>query len=284
MRLLLTLLALTTLLSAEEISFQGRKLSYISKGSGPNPIMMIHGWACDHTFLDAQTDEFSKAHRVLALDLPGHGQSEAPAPLTIDAMVAAVEAVRAAAKVNQLTLVGHSMGAIVVREYAKLYPARTKAVIFLDGSIFQLPPGAADRARWAEGINRMAQTFGPANAKQVRERNVSVFLSNLYPDDTSRELRMSILRKMLATSPETAQAAMAAMTDLKLWGDDKLNVPALALRAGRQQPPNEEVYLKSIFPNLEYKFMPGMSHFLMMEHPAKVNQEIRTFLKASKLE
>lgn len=277
------LLFLSFVLSAEVTTSGGKKVFYLNKGSGPSTILLIHGWACDHTFLDPQFEEFSKSARVLSMDLPGHGQSEAPAKMDIDSFVASVEAVRASANSQQLILVGHSMGALVAREYARRFPKRSRAMVFLDGSIFQLPPGEADRARWAEGIARMAHGFGPSNEKQTRERSISVFLSNMYTDETPRELRMSVMRKILATAPETAEGAMMTMTDMRLWVEDKIDLPVLALRAGRLQPPNEEPFLKSMFPRLQYKFMPGLSHFLMLENPARVNEEIRSFLKGSKL-
>jgi pimeloyl-ACP methyl ester carboxylesterase len=283
MRLLLTLLLLAAAIHADSISVNGKKLFYVTKGNGANTLILIHGWACDHTFLDPQLEEFSKTHRVISIDLPGHGKSEVPTKANMESYVAAIEAIRTNTKSSQIVLVGHSLGALIAKEYARLNPKQSKGLVLLDGAIFQLPPGEADRARWAEGITRMAHGFGPAIEKQVRERSISVFLSNLYTDETPRELRMSILSKVLATGPETAEAAMLSMTDMKLWSDERLDLPVLALRAGRQQPPNEDLFLKTLFPQLQYKFLPGMSHFLMLEQPARVNTEIRSFLKASKL-
>jgi pimeloyl-ACP methyl ester carboxylesterase len=283
MRLLIPLLLVAAAIHADSISVNGKKLYYVTKGNGANTLFLIHGWACDHTFLDPQLEEFSKTHRVISIDLPGHGQSEVPTAANMDSYVAAIEAIRNGTKSNQIVLVGHSLGALIAKEYARLNPRRSKGLVLLDGAIFQLPPGAADRARWAEGITRMAHGFGPSNEKQVRERSISVFLSSLYTDETPRELRMTILRKVLTTAPETAEAAMLSMTDMKLWNDERVDLPVLALRAGRQQPPNEDVFLKTLFPRLQYKYMPGMSHFLMLEQPARVNTEIRSFLKASKL-
>jgi len=270
----------TLLLIAETVTVNGGKVSYDTKGSGANTMVFIHGWAADRSFFDSQIQEFSKTHRVIALDLPGHGQSQQVKSANIDSFVAAVEALAS----KPVILVGHSMGAIVAREFARRKPNHVKGIILVDGSIFQLPPGQADRERAMESFHRLAKSFGPSSEKPIRERQISVFLSNLYADSTPRELQMSVLRKVLATSPETAESAMYSIGDLRYWSDDKLNCPVLALRAGKQQPPNDEAYLRSIFPKLTYQFMPGLSHFLMMEQPAKVNSEIRTFLKASKLE
>lgn len=282
MRLILALLLTTPLFSAD-ISFQGRKLHYTSTGSGEKTLILIHGWACDSSFFSEQIKALSATHRVIALDLPGHGQSESPGILTMDLFAQATEAVRLHAKANKPILVGHSMGATVARQHVRLYPNSAAALVFLDGSIFQLPPGEQDRVRWSEMITALAKSFGPTNEKAVRERAISAFLSNMYSDSTPRELRLEILRKILATSPDTALGAMQAMADLSIWREDSIQIPVLVLRAGKQKPPNEVPYLKGLFPRIKYKYMPGVSHFLMLEKPVEVNAEINNFLRSNKL-
>jgi pimeloyl-ACP methyl ester carboxylesterase len=279
MRFILLLTCFLSCLNAETTMLKGKKIFYESRGTGATTLLMIHGWACDHTFFEPQLAALSKTHRVIAIDLPGHGQSDAPPAFSVGEFAQAVEAVRLATKSAKPILIGHSLGAVIAREHARQFPNQAKALVFLDGAIYQLPPGEADRERWSEGISGMAKRFGPANEKQTRERNISVFLSNLYTDETPRELRMSILKKVLSTSAETAQGAMLSMADLKLWREDKLDLPVLALRAGRQQPPGEDIYLKTLFPRIQYKFLPGVSHFLMLEKPDLVNAEILSFLK-----
>ena len=282
MRLFVAILFATALFSAEA-TLGGRKLHYTTTGSGPKTLILIHGWACDSTFFSEQIKALSATHQVIAVDLPGHGQSESPGILTMDLFAQATEAVRLHAKANKPVLVGHSLGATVARQYARLYPNTASALVFLDGSIFQLPPGEQDRVRWSEMITTLAKSFGPANEKAVRERAISAFLSNMYSDSTPRELRLEILRKILATSPATAQGAMQSMADLGIWREDSIDLPVLALRAGKQQPPNEVPYLKSLFPRIQYKYMPGVSHFLMLEKPVEVNAEINAFLRSNKL-
>ncbi len=282
MRFFLAFLLSTTLFSAD-ISFQDKKLHYTSTGSGPKTLILIHGWACDSTFFSEQIKALSATHRVIALDLPGHGQSESPGILTMDLFAQATEAVRLHAKASKPVLIGHSLGATVARQHARLYPNTAAALVLLDGSIFQLPPGEQDRVRWSEMITTLAISFGPVNEKAVRERAISAFLSNMYSDTTSRELRLEILRKILATSPATAQGAMQSLADLSIWREDSIDLPVLALRAGKQKPPNEVPYLKDLFPRIQYKYMPGVSHFLMLEKPIEVNAEINAFLRSNKL-
>jgi pimeloyl-ACP methyl ester carboxylesterase len=272
------LLATAIWLPAAETQLQGRPIHYTVKGAGPNTLLFIHGWSCNETFFAPQVDDFSAQYRTITIDLPGHGKSGTYTPLTMDLFADAVEAVRKAVKSDKLVLVGHSMGAAVARQYLRRYPGHATALVFLDGSIFQLPPDDAGKTRWSQMITGLAERFSPNQPKEVRERNVSAFLANLYPDSTPREFRMMILRQVLETKPETIEGAMRSMADLNLWREDKFDLPLLALRAGKQPPPGEDIYLKQLFPRVEYKFLPETSHFLQLEKPKEVDALLRAFL------
>ena len=84
-------------------------------------IIFVHGWTCDDSSWNGQVPAFLQDYRVVTLDLPGHGMSESPATaedLSMAPFAAAVEAVRAALGAYTIVLVGHSLGAGVIRTYA----------------------------------------------------------------------------------------------------------------------------------------------------------------------
>lgn len=56
----------------------GARLAWEDCGIGPGCMLLVHGWGCDHTVLAPQISHFSKSHRVIAVDLRGHGASDAP--------------------------------------------------------------------------------------------------------------------------------------------------------------------------------------------------------------
>jgi pimeloyl-ACP methyl ester carboxylesterase len=56
----------------------GVALAFEEAGSGQPPILLVHGWSCDHTSFAPQFEHFGRSHRVLAVDLRGHGGSDAP--------------------------------------------------------------------------------------------------------------------------------------------------------------------------------------------------------------
>ncbi len=265
---------------AATAKLDGRGIHYRVEGQGKETLVFIHGWSCNETFFAPQLEEFRKTHRVIALDLPGHGKSDSFPTLSIGLFAQAVESVRAQEKAERVILVGHSMGAIVARQHGRLFPNVAQGFVFLDGSIFQLPPDDAGRQRWSGMIEALAARFSPTVEKKTRERNVSEFLSNMYAPTTPREFQLMILGQVLQTKPETSEGAMRAMGELGLWDNLVLKQPTLAIRAGRQGPPGEEPYLRSLFPRLQYKFWSGVSHFLQLEKPEDTNRAIAEFLRS----
>src|SRR5512133_721473 len=60
----------------ERLTRDGASLSFEDVGKGAPPILLIHDLTLDHTSLQAQREHFRGRHRVVGVDLPGHGQSE----------------------------------------------------------------------------------------------------------------------------------------------------------------------------------------------------------------
>jgi pimeloyl-ACP methyl ester carboxylesterase len=67
-------------------------LKYDAAGSGGDPpaLLFLHGWCGDRTFFAEQFDYFSRTHRVVSVDLPGHGESAVPNEYSIEAFASEV--------------------------------------------------------------------------------------------------------------------------------------------------------------------------------------------------
>ena len=132
-----SLLAFVVASGASAASVDGMNVYSTSAGSGKTTVVLVHGWTCDSSSWDAQVPVLSKHYRVLTLDLPGHGRSGAPkdGKFSIDLFARAVEAVRADAHADKIVLVGHSMGAPVIRQYAHTYPDRVAGLVAVDGPL-----------------------------------------------------------------------------------------------------------------------------------------------------
>jgi len=114
----------------------GAKIHYKSYGKGKDALVLIHGWSCNLENWRDQIPDFAKRNRVIALDLPGHGQSDKPEiAYTMDLFSNAIDAVMRDAKVERAVLVGHSMGTPVARQFYRKYPQKTLAIVIVDGGL-----------------------------------------------------------------------------------------------------------------------------------------------------
>jgi pimeloyl-ACP methyl ester carboxylesterase len=270
MRRLLCTLAVGAVLvaSLSAATVDGLSIHSSSTGTGSATLVFVHGWTCDSSSWAAQVPAFAKKYRVITLDLPGHGQSASPkdGKFSMDLFARAVEMVRAEAKADRIALVGHSMGAPVIRQYAKLYPTRVAALVAVDGP---LDMRAFPAPQPGQGPPPMT---GPEGLK-AREG----MIRGMFTPQTPPLLQKQILTMMLKAPEATAAGAMASVFDPSLRDADVIRMPALAVYAGTATVPDVE-RTKQILPNYEAMQIVGTGHFLMMEQPDEFNRLVTAFL------
>ena len=111
----------------------GVQIHYETGGSGSPALVFIHGWNCDRSYWSAQLPVFASTHRVVAIDLAGHGDSGVNrVEWSMANFGADVAAVADALQLQDIILVGHSMGGPVALEAARLLKRRVDMVIGAD--------------------------------------------------------------------------------------------------------------------------------------------------------
>jgi pimeloyl-ACP methyl ester carboxylesterase len=252
---------------------EGMRVHYRSYGKGSEALVFVHGWTCDLNFWRMQFPAFVGKTRVIAVDLPGHGQSDKPQiAYTMDLFARAVEAVMRDAGVRRAVLVGHSMGTPVVRQFYRKYPEKTLALVNVDGTFYPFAPRAA-----------MEPFIAPMRGPQYREAATKMVESMFRPEQPAA-LREEIKTAMLSTPQQVAVSAMEGMADDSIWGEDQIKVPVLAILARTPYwPADNEQRFKKIAPQLDYRMWEGVSHFLMMDKPEEFNRTLAGFLAQHKL-
>jgi len=133
--LLLSMLGACRALSSPEVTERvatapdGVKIAYDERGSGGPTLIFVHCWAGERSFWREQLDEFAGAHRVIALDLAGHGRSGMHADVSLEKLGRDVVAVADDARVDSCILIGHSLGGPVSLAAASAMPGRVLAVV-----------------------------------------------------------------------------------------------------------------------------------------------------------
>jgi len=250
----------------------GARIHYKSYGKGNEALVLVHGWTCNLDNWRDQIPDLAKRNRVIALDLPGHGQSDKPEiKYTMDLFANAIDAVMRDAKVERAVIVGHSMGTPVARQFYRKYPQKTLAIIIVDGS---LRPFGTKEMR--EGF--MAMFRSPAY-KETGRQMMAQMGKTLSPADQER------INTSYANTPQhVIVSAMESMNDDSLYGPDKINVPVLAIIAKAPfWPPDTEQFFRSLAPDFEFHQWEGVGHFLMMEKPKQFNDEVIAFLNKKAL-
>lgn len=251
----------------------GARIHYVNYGKGDEALVLVHGWTQNIDGWRDQAPDFAKRNRVIAIDLPGHGQSDKPqTTYSMDYFARAIDAVMSHAKVKRAVLMGHSMGTPVARQFYRKYPEKTLAIIIVDGSL--RPFG--DKAM----MDRMIAGFRSPNYKDTAGQ----MFKGMSGPNLQAEAQARIQASFLNTPQHVVLSAMEGMADASIWGEDKINVPVLAVMAKNPfYPPNVEESFRGIAPTMEFQMWDGVGHFLMMEKPKQFNEVALAFLDKNKL-
>lgn len=254
-------------------TLDGAIIHYVNFGKGSKALVLIHGWTCNLDNWREQTPAFAKRTRVIAIDLLGHGESGKPQiEYSMDLFARVVDRVLLDAKVKRAVLVGHSMGTPVARQFYRKYPEKTLAIVIVDGAL--RPFG--DKAM----MDRMAAGFRAPNYKEIGSQMFAAMMGPRLSVESQERIKASFLN----TPQYVLASAMEGMADTSIWGDDKIDVPVLAIMAKNPfYPPTLEESYRALAPDLEFHMWDDVGHFIMMEKPEKFNEAVLAFLDKKKL-
>jgi pimeloyl-ACP methyl ester carboxylesterase len=251
------------------------KVHYQNYGKGEEALVFVHGWTCNLTFWKANIPAFTSQARVIAIDLPGHGQSEKPElAYTMKLYAQAVEAVLRDAKVSKATLIGHSMGAPVLWQFYKNFPEKTRALVIVDGSLKAMGT--------RESMKAFLDPLRLPTYRASAEKSVEYLTQGMKDPKVRSEVKTA----MVNAPQHTMISAFEGMLDPNIFPTktDKIAVPTLALMAvSGNWTSDYEKFVRELAPGIEYQVWSGVSHFLMMDEPQKFNETLMEFLKKKSL-
>ena len=251
----------------------GRKVHYVERGSGEDALLLIHGWASDHAIWEPQLAAFAATHRVVAIDLPGHGDSEPPKQAySVDLFADAIAAVMDHARIDDAVLIGHSNGVPAVRQFYRRYPERTRALVAVDGPL---------RSMFNPAI---AERFVRRFESETYRDNVAAYLEGLPRYKLSDEWFAAIHEMAGRQSQEALVGGLKAATAADIWEPDPIDCPLLMINASQPAWTKEYVtWVHELVPHVEYNVWPGVSHFLHVERPEQFNETVASFLASQRL-
>lgn len=259
---------MTTSVQTRSISINGVNLHYDEAGSGHPALLFVHGWTCDGTHWQRQVAEFSKDHRVIALDQRGHGESDKPdQDYAIAGFADDLEAFIAATRLDRPVIVGHSMGGIIALHLARRNPEIARGLVLIDANI--VPPPAALKPVVESAIDGM-------RLPSYREATRQFIEFSMFNEASDPDLKESIIERMLEAPERLIHTALASLIEETGKLSGPVPVPTLHLRASTHVSSAEDI--RERHPGIEVRELDG-THFLQIEHPDEVNSAIRGFLQ-----
>jgi pimeloyl-ACP methyl ester carboxylesterase len=153
----------------ERITREGVAHSFEEAGKGAPPILLIHDLGCDHTSLLPLLEDFRDRHRVVAVDLLGHGQSDRlPQAYTLAAYADDLAWLCYELGLYRPVAVGQGVGGMIAAELAACCPDLLAAVVALEAPKERLVETTAIRpylaATWKDAVSRdMAAALSRCN-------------------------------------------------------------------------------------------------------------------------
>jgi pimeloyl-ACP methyl ester carboxylesterase len=246
----------------------GVVLAYDDTGSGYPPLVFAHGAGCNRRFWGQQLPRFSSAHRVVAVDLRGHGESDAPSErYTVRPFAEDLASTCTQLGIESPVVIGHSLGGLVALDFASAYPEHVAAAVVIDSPL--LPRG--DRAEVVRDL--VAGLRGPDPDSALR----AYFASLLGPYDNAAT-RSWILDQAVLTEPHVTSSIWEE--SLASWDDEAAlracQVPLLYIDAGT---PNADLARAGeLCPGLMIARTIGSGHFSPLVVPEQVNAVLERFL------
>lgn len=238
-------------------------------GDGP-PVLLVHGWCCNHRYFAPQFEHFAaRGHRVVAVDLRGHGASDAPdQSYTLAGFADDLAWLCSELGLSKPLVIGHSMGGVVSFELAGRFPAVPSAIAMVDSSV-----APASRA----GFVGTYQLLSTAEDHLPLVRDYVARTLFIATDDAERRDR--IVAEMATTPRHVMLSAMQSVGTYEPAETARgITVPCLYIAANMVPLRSEPARLRELVPGIHYGMTVGAGHFCQLEVPDQVNAMIDRFL------
>lgn len=279
-------------LPVRHVTVDGVDVAYVDSGGNKPPVVLIHGLSSYHSFWEYQIPHLAERYRVLAIDLPGYGQSGRPdAPYTPPWFAGIVSGWMDAVGIARAPIVAHSMGGQISLTLALEEPEKVEALVL---------SGPAGFERFTQGEAKTIKRFWTeSRATYTSETELRATFTGVVfnrPDAGVERLleervRMKGTDAFRGTSVAVARS-VAGMVDhpvidrlgeiqtptLIVYGTDDRMIPNPVFHGGRTKAIAD--FAVRAMPNAELVMLPGAGHTGHHDDPEGFHAAIDPFLAA----
>ena len=256
----------------------GARLTYAENGAGP-PVLLVHGWAAHGGFFEDLGARLAAHHRVIVPTLRAHpGSDRGTLPLSIETLGEDLVTLIEALGLEEVVVLGWSMGAMALWAAAPALGALTSGLIVEDMS-----PRLVNDASWRFGLTGYSAADVAETLKEIAAdwpAYVSRFAPRMFARETvERHVSWSI-EEMSKADP----AAMAALWSSMAAQDfraalARMSLPTLAVHGAQSQvyPDGATAFIAHTAPNAEQVVISGAGHVPHLEKPEAFFEHVAAF-------
>jgi 3-oxoadipate enol-lactonase len=252
------------------------RFGYEAAGDPARPtLVFLHGIGGAARAWRGQLETFSDRYHAVAWDMPGYGRSQPLTTVSVATLADALQDFLAQIHAHETTLVGHSIGGMIVQQWLTAHPQDAAAVV-----LAQTSPafGKAD-GDWQTSF--IEARLGPLDRGATMAELAPMLVKELVggtPDPDGMELARSCMAGVPETSYRASMLALLGFDQRHALKDIK--VPALVLSGSKDKnaPAPMMAKMASYIPGASYVELEGAGHLVNLERPGAFNAALDQFL------
>lgn len=187
------------------LEYKESQIFYTDEGQG-DVIVLLHGFLENSTMWQSLIPHLTTNHRVICIDLLGHGQTGCIGYIhTMEVMAEAVKSVLDELKIYSISLIGHSMGGYVALAFAEKYSTYIKGLCLMNSTAAEdNDERKINRDRAIEAVKKNHKTF------------VNMSISNLFAPENRERFAKDIKQVKLEALKTPLQGIIAALEGMKI--------------------------------------------------------------------
>lgn len=248
----------------------GLPIDYIDTGAGEVTLFFVHGSCIDKLYWEEQITHFKQHYRVIAIDLPGHGQSgKDRQEWTIEAFAADVNAVIQELNLSKVILIGHSMGSDIILEASALNPAAVLGLVVIDSlkhAGTEMPEEVLQQV--SSILQNLEADFGNTVESYAKQGLLTHHTDIGIVDMVTNDYRTAYPPMVIGSLPSIFgfAARERELLEQLRWKLYLINVDYI--------PTDESLLSKHANAGYELFVLQGTCHFPMLELPVALNQAL----------
>ncbi len=255
------------------IQYQNKNITYQISGAGP-ALVLLHGFLESKAIWEDFTESLQNNFTVIAMDLPGHGESEILAEIhSMQLMAEAVKEVLDAEKIEKVVVAGHSLGGYVALQFAADNEEHLQGLVLFHSH------ANADTDEAKENRRRTINIVYQNRAGFIRQ-----FIPDLFDQKHVEEYSAEIQKlqdQAALMAPEAIVAALSGMRDRESQLQFLLltEIPVLFI-IGKQDSrmPYNQLLAQAVIPShSEILLLEDVGHMGYIEAPVKTLQALKHF-------